>query len=291
MTTVNEIAREQTAEKDVGGYKLSRVWLVQLDSHLWGPYAAIEAVTADPDGADIGDAHPLSSFIFLKRFGNPSVEDNRKVWRVTGEYDQAGVVSWPGNPLEAPAQIAWSSAAYTEPIVQDVNGNAVVNSAGQPFDPPLTQDRKNQIATISYNIEQWSDATAGQYQGRVNSSATVIGNVNIDARMAKILEINSQKQYYNDIPYYAVTIKVEINPETWDDGQGWDRQLLDQGIYGLDDDDKFGRLITEKGEEATEPLLLNGNGHALDPQTAPPHYLTFKVTHEIDFGPLNLEVD
>jgi hypothetical protein len=291
MSTVNEIAREQTAEKDVGGYKLSRVWLVQLDSHLWGPYSAIEAVTADPNGADIGDAHPLSPFIFLQRFGNPSVEENRKVWRVTGEYDQSGTPSWPGNPLQAPAQIAWSSATHTEPIVQDVNGDAVVNSAGQQFDPPLTQERRVLVATITYNIEQWSAATAATYQGTVNIAATVIGNVNVAARMAKIIEINGTQQYYNDTPYWTVVTKVEITTEVWATGQGWDRQVLDQGLYGLDADDKFGILVTEKGEDASEPLLLDGAGHALDPQTAAPHFLTFRVNRETNFAPLNLEVN
>ncbi len=286
MSEVNEIAREQTAQKNAQGWTLTRVWLVQLDSHLWGPYSAIQAVTADPDGADIGDAHPINPFVFLRRFPQPTGEENRKIWRVTGEYEQGVLPGWPGNPLQAPSTIAWSSATYTDPAVDDIDGNAIVNSAGQAFDPPLTIERRALVATIGYNSEDFDVTQASEFQNTVNATATVIGNFNVGARQAKIIEIGAVQQYYKDIAYWAVTIKVEINPETWD------RLVLDQGIYQKDPNDatKIVRMATDDQAEATEPLKLDGNGAKLDPQSADPEFLTYKTFPETNFAVLDLEV-
>ena len=63
---------------------------------------------------------------------------------------------------------------------------------------------------------------------------------------------------------------------------------MDIGIYGLDDDGKIVRLITEDGEEVTEPLKLDGEGKVLDPQTAPAKFETFRVAKEKNFAVLNL---
>ncbi len=282
MSTVNEIVREQTAELTVAGWKMSRVWQVEIDSIVWGSISSVEAVRASGDGADIGDAHPINGFGFLRRL-IPSPTDSRLVWRVTGEYEQGTLPSWPGNPLEAPADVSWGSATYTDPAVDDIDDNAIVNSAGQPFDPPLTIERRALVATIVYNSEDFDPSQAAEFQGTVNVGATVIGNFNVEARMAKIIEIGATQQYYKDIVYWQVTVKVEINPETWD------RKVLDQGIYETING-KTDYMTTDKDEQVTEPLKLDGSGKKLDPQTADPHFLTYKTFPEKDFSELNLEV-
>lgn len=282
MSTVNEIVREQTAEYTVTGWKMSRVWQVEIDSIIWGSIAAVEAVRASSAGADVGDAHPINGFTFLKRLV-PSPTGNRLVWRVAGEYEQGSTPSWPGNPLEAPSQVAWGSATYTEPAVEDIDGNAIVNSAWQSFDPPLTIERRALVATIVYNSEDFNPAQAAEFQGTVNAAATTIGNFNVGPREAKIIEIGATKQYYKDIEYWQVTIKIEINPETWD------RKVLDQGLYELDGDLKLLQMYSDDGEKATEPLLLNGGGFKLPPGE-PPEFITYKTFREKDFSVLNLEV-
>lgn len=282
MSTVNEIVREQTAEYTLAGYKMTRIWQAEIDSIIWGSIAAIEAVRTDIDGADIGDAHPVNRSAFLKRLV-PSPTESRLIWRVTGEYEQGSVPVWPGNPLETPSEIAWGSATYTDPAVKDIDEKAIVNSAGQPFDPPLTIERRALVATIVYNSEDFSPSQAAEFQGTVNATATVIGNFNVGPREAKIIEIGATKQYYEDIKYWQVTVKVEINAETWD------RKVLDQGIYETIDG-KTDYMTTDKKEQVTEPLKLNGSGRKLDPQTADPVFLTYKTFPEKDFSVLNLEV-
>lgn len=284
---VNEVVVAQTAMFTRQGWELTRTWKVTLEDHIWGPEAAVEAVRAQ--AAEIGDTHPLNAWVFLYKL-TPTLAGDRLHWDVMGEYSKGTLnIDETQNPLEAPTEVAWSSSTYTEPVTVDIEGNAIVNSAGQPFDPPLTQERHPIVATIAYNSESYDPNTGLNFQDHVNDTATTIANLtNVPARMARILEIGAVQQYWEDITYWRVTVKVEVNNAEWDDGQGWDRRLLDQGIYEKDGDGKTIRMRTDDGEEVTEPLKLNGSGGKLDPQTADPVFLTRKTFKEADFSSLKL---
>lgn len=282
---VEEKAREQGAGLTSDGWSLTRVWQVTVEAVPYASVAAIEAVTNASNGAQIGDAHPVKTYAFLKNL-TPSATANRLVWDITGSYqerpdrerDEAQ------NPLEEPTTLSWSSEARAIALSKDKDGNAIVNSAGQPFDPPLTGDTHTLVATIKYNSAEFNPVLGVDFQDAVNEAATVVGNVNAGARMAKVLEIGAEERFFEDIIYWEATIKVGLRRETWD------RVVMDMGVYSLDDDGKIVRAITEDGEEATEPLKLDGSGKILDPQTAPAVFRTFRVAAEKDFGPLNLSI-
>ncbi len=297
-TVVTEIARDVGVRKTREGFMPIRIWQVELDSAINGADAAINAVIAHPSlGSDIGDTHPLYPYVFLDELTAESA-GSRTVWRVTGSYRRSVLIQSAATPLQEPTEISWSSNTYIEPVVKNIVGNAVTNSAGQPFDPPLTQERVTLVATITYNSENFDPNLPIQYQGKINQAATTIGTLPVPARMAKIIEMSAIADTFEDISYFKVTIKVEINPKISEDSQGnviaqgWDREVLDQGILGLNDDDppKLVELATDDGAPVTEPILLNGAGQKLVPQTLDPVYLIYFTFDLVDFTPLNLEV-
>jgi len=292
---VNELVEAQTAVLTRNGWELSRTWKVTLEDHIWGPEASVNAVRAQ--AAEIGDAHPLNSFVFLNSL-TPTLAGDRLHWDVRGDYTAGTLnIAATQNPLEAPTEVSWSTAAYTEPVTVDIDGNAILNSAGQSFDPPLTQDRHTIVATIAYNSESYDPDNGSQFQDHVNNEPATIANLpNVPARMARILEIGAVQHFWEDISYWRVTVKVEINRAEWnqgegDEGQGWDKRLLDQGIYELkekDGDLNTVRIRTDDGEEVTEPVRLNGFGEKTWPASADSTFLTFKTDKEADFSQLNL---
>ncbi len=296
-TIVTEIARDAGVRKVRAGFMPIRIWEVQLDSPIDAANAAIQAVIADPTGSDIGDAHPLNSFVFLDEL-TAEAAASRTVWRVTGTYKRTLIVQSAATPLQEPTQISWSSNTYIEPVTNTIFGTSVTNSAGQPFDPPLTQERVTLIATITYNSESFNPQLPIQFQGKINQTATTIGTLTVPERMARIIEISAIADTFEDISYFKVAIKVEINPKITKDSeenviaQGWDREVLDQGILGLNDDDppKLVELTTDDGAPATEPILLNGAGQKLVPQTLDPVFLIYFTYELADFSLLNLEV-
>lgn len=211
---IDEKVRPQTAQKNREGFSTTRIWQVTLDSIIFAALAAIDAVAALE--ADIGDAHPLLPSLFLETL-TPSPTGSRLVWDVTGQYQQSsGVFGRVGNPLELPSKIFWGSTAFTAPVVSafDENGNRtipIVNSAGQPFDPPLTEPRNSLVATITYNSETFNPLEADEFQESVNDTPIIIGNISLLERMAKIIEFTGEPQEFDDISFFAVTIKVQIN--------------------------------------------------------------------------------
>ncbi len=281
---VQELAKEQTSPKTKAGWTLTRVWQVTVEAVEWASIAAVEAVMNASNGAQIGDAHPIKRYAFLKLLDPKVRAGNRLIWDVTGTYEERPnrQPDEAENPLEEPTTLSWSSEARSVAESKDKDGKAIVNSAGQQFDPPLTGDRHTLVATLKYNSAVFNPVLGVDFQDAVNEAATTVGNVNINPRQGKILEIGSDERFFEDLIYWEVTIKVGLRRETWD------RVVMDMGIYGLDDDGKIVRLITEDGEEVTEPLKLNGSGKVLDPQTAPAVFRTFRVAKEKNFSVLNL---
>ena len=173
-TIVTEIARDAGLRKTIEGFLPVRIWEVQLDSAINANAAAIEAVIAHPTlGSDIGDGHPLNPYVFLSEL-SAEAKGSRTVWRVTGAYKKSVLIQSAGTPLDEPAQISWSSNTYIEPVVRNIFGNAITNSAGQPFDPPLTQERVTLVGTITYNSETFDENWPLAYQGKVNRTSTKV---------------------------------------------------------------------------------------------------------------------
>lgn len=296
-TTVTEIARDAGSRKTIRGFLPTRIWQVQLDSVPDAAQAAIQAVIADPTlGSDIGDAHPLNPYVFVDEL-TAEAAGSRLVWRVTGTYRRSVAVESAGNPLEEPTQISWSSNTYIEPVVKNIVGTAVTNSAGEKFDPPLTQERVTLIATITYNSESFDPGLPIQYQNKINRTETIVGTLSVPARMAKIIEISAVAETFEDIAYFKVSIKVEINPKISKDSednvvaQGWDREVLDQGLKELilGDPDELVSISLDDDTQVTEPVGLNGAGRRLAAGLDPVFLVYF--TYELaDFTPLNLEV-
>ena len=289
---VNELVEAQTALFSRNGWELSRTWKVTLEDHIWGPEAAVNAVRTQ--AAEIGDAHPLDGFVFLNKL-TPTLAGDRLHWDVRGDYTAGTLnISATENPLEAPTEVSWSTSSYTEPVTVDIDGEAILNSAFGPFDPPLTQERHPIVATIVYNSESYDPDSGSQFQDHVNNAPATIANLpNVPERMAKILEIGAVQHFWTDISYWRVTVKVEVNRAEWDggegdQGQGWDRRILDQGIYEIDDEGNTVRIRTDDGEEVTEPVRLNGLGTKTWPASADSTFLTFKTFKEADFSQLNL---
>jgi hypothetical protein len=280
-TIINEIARDQDGQFRAGGWELTRIWNVQVDSVVYASIAAVEAVRTQE--ADISDAHPQNPFAFLQTL-TPVATENRKIWNVTGAYKQGTLPTGPQDPLDQPKEVAWSSSAYTRPVVKDNDGNAIVNSAGESFDPPLTEDGHNVVGTITYNSDQYDPQLGATFEDAVNKDTEKIANLTAEPRTAKIIEVGATQEFFSGTPYWVVTVKVEINLNTWD------REVLDQGLHELAPISlELVRMETDDGADATEPLLLNGGGERLLPGEDP-EFLTFRTLEEKDFAPLNLEI-
>jgi hypothetical protein len=199
------------------------------------------------------------------------------------------------NPLDREVAIDWTSNTIMVPAIKDKDGDAIVNSAGDYFDPPPEREVERWIAQLEFNSEL-IPSNIRQYKGAVNISPCTIDGEPIAAERAKIvaLRISKKQRWQVDddtvITYRTVTLGVEIRD---DDDESFDLELLDQGyrqkIDGLVSDIMVepdpDAEDDEKPQRTSVPCLLNGSGAKLTnpaPNTAV--FLTFDVANLRDLS-------
>lgn len=189
------------------------------------------------------------------------------------------------NPLSRRAKIRWNTAKYQKAIDRDVDGDAVVNSAGDYFDPPPQVDRSRWTATVQKNLASVPSWII-DYTDAVNDSPFTFQGLSVGTRVAKIMSIEiSDQQVENDIPFFVFGYTLEFRPETWK------LLVLDQGMRHIFGTDRF-QILDDRSppRPVTSPVCLDGEGQKLaEPDTENAVFLEFDAYEEKDFSVLPKE--
>lgn len=211
-----------------------------------------------------------------------SAEFQRK-WTLTARYsskykDPAGNNE---NPLLRPTKWSGGSVDFQEVLETDaINTDvAIVNSAFQPFDPPIMVDRSRDSFQGIKNYSTFDMYVTGQFCNTVNSAIFKgyfpIGTVKCKGRTWD--EVNEGGYFY-----YAVTWQFEFRYD------GWPIAPLDQGTMELIADEPRVILDERTAAPVSKPVLLNGAGGRLDVSTEDPVYLLFNGYRQMNFNLLGL---
>lgn len=211
-------------------------------------------------------------------------QDNGVEWFVVCQYSSEREMN--EDPTLDPVEISWDGEIYTEAIYEDINGDAIVNSAGDYFvDPSPTKEKSHLIASI---VAQVSNVPAWvlTYRDVVNDAAITIDGLAVDAKKAFIQRPKiSKKQYRNDIEYRTISYDVHIHPD------GWKLRPMDVG-FRAKNADAYGtqreQIVNDgDGEEPTTPVPLDGSGYVLsDPTPSTVVFLDFDIHEAKDFSAL-----
>ena len=243
----------------------------------------------------------------LERYPNNNLATCRKVritqgqhwrhWKATATYSTAPLTKQEqeaqesgggDNPLGRPPRVSLSSELYERPIEEDKDGDAILNSAGDPFDPPPLVDDVRFLLRIEKNI-----STAGfptwvfSYANSVNSdqfSIDAYPGTSIPARYAKVQRVECPDAVIeNFIEYVPLRLDIAIRTD-----KDYVLRLLDAGFRF--DDAGTKKLITNEDADGnpqipSEPVLLDGSGGVLsDPTPSNAEFLSFYVYPEKTFG-------
>lgn len=186
------------------------------------------------------------------------------------------------SPLDKPARIKWTTTQFTKPIYRDVNEEAIVNSVGDYFDPPIEIESSRFSIVVEKNLSA-VPVWVLTYPNAVNQSAFEVQGLTIDAGVARLSElaISEQKNEQN-VDFYTVTFRLELaNADEVD----WKIKPLDQGLHQFVDGAKTPILVDD--EPAKQPVLLNGEGIAIEnPEPSDAVFLEFDGYVEQDFSVL-----
>lgn len=235
---------------------------------------------------DIGTSYPGDFKATVKSRSADRPDTSRLVWdcTVNYEFDPEEPDDPEENPLDEPIKFRWTSELYTKPVIKDRDDKAIVNSAGDYFDPPPEAEESRWSVNVQANVAQVPLAVL-TYPGRVNEFSFSVDGVDVDAEAARIiaLDISEQKEK-NDINYRTLTYTLEFREE------GWDLEMLDQGFRIKDAGELKDILVEdEDGNKArpSAPVLLDGAGSQLtDPDPDNAEFLTFPVYKLLDYSEL-----
>ena len=259
----------------------TRSWRVETnDRDDDGFVVFVDGTDATPDPLPVVyEPHPTDPQSFAKSATcRPDSGSAGKTWIVTVTYDnkveldQGGDGAPETDPTLRAPKVSWSGAKFSKRVNKDRDGNAVLNSARQPFDPPPERDMSRRVLTITRIEADYDDSVAEDYEDAVNSD-TFYGRA---PGKAKMDSITAHRHYENGTKYWEVTYVIHFSKD------GWQLEGLDIGNKYMDAD---GAIWPTDGNVKK---LLDGEGGLLaDDEDAV--YLPFDVYPEMAFASLNLE--
>ncbi len=259
-----------------------------------------ETIMSDAAAPLIGTSHPNHAYCrCVRRSCRPESPGQKKHWIFTAEYSTKwGEIN--ENPLLDPAVTEWSTETFQVPVAKAIDGEPILNSAGDPFDPPAEKDDSRWTSVTRKNVPPTVPQWIFAYQDAVNSDTFTIDGIDIGVGWAKISAIHlSEVQERNEVKYRVLTLTMHYRGEgetvgsgsgSYGSGSGsdevypWELQLLDAGMREIDDKGSgaSGKMRNIKnpgdGQEVSAPIKLDGEGHAVfsdNPDDAV--YLYFEV--------------
>lgn len=273
----------------------TETFIIQTDSDEHSPYEVsrmARRVGPNPLPA-LFDRHPHDNYARVKNVQVTQDDSTTRVFKAVVKYDtteqQTEGPKWTPHPLQRPPKYQLELMQFERVIEKDIYGNAIVNSIGQPFDPPLMHDDCRQVLVATRNIGTLGEIV--QLQQFYKDAINVNPFYGARPRQAKVMSITAgDKQKENNVEFYEVTIRVAFK----EDGGTWVREVLNQGMGRLREADNFDTLTTkgDDGEFINTPILLRLDGTQITQEDIndgeQPTYLKYHTYPERDFRGLGI---
>lgn len=279
----------------------TRSFIVHTDGIQQTDVSIYDAIYGHDSCPQIGDVYPGDDDTYCSNVSINPEQDDPQTWKVVCEYTSnpdsgssgsadSGATPPPqvssqqqgqqptdrsADPLTRQPDVKITFAQFPE-ILTDV-----VNSAGDPFYPPITVEKYRPIVLIGCNTATINAFTIASYIGQVNSTTvnftTSTGiTLHFPAKSGRIKGIQTEPVIEGKIKYWRLTYEIEVNT-TEDEEEnfvGWDLRLRDQGFRIKKADGSKVQALDGHGNVATAPVDLNGQGQK-NPAGAEAVYLTF----------------
>jgi len=170
-----------------------------------------------------------------------------------------------GNPVDQPIDVSfqWQVFEQVADIAMTPGSSPpayvpVVNSAGDPFDPPVTREQLKGILRVSWNSLTFNPAAFFTYGNMINSD---VWN-GFPAFSIKFSPPNMPQRLYSQFMgqnYYRLEGEFAFNPN---DG-GWNAKPIDRGYRAKNTSGGLNKIVDITGQPISQPALLDGSGNVL----------------------------
>jgi hypothetical protein len=244
------------------GLKYGDLYNPSYNQNEWDLFACVNSIDCEPDGND------------------------GTMWIITVSYGWYNPVQAGGgkdqDPLLMPIEVTWNLRDHEAVVEYDFNGNPVLNTASDPYDPPVTVDDPRLLMTVVRNERLFNISWVLAYRNAVNSDPFA----GFPPLTCKVLNIGSRSQWHQDAGwYYQTTYEFEFTTAAIDyaTNTGFRKKIVNQGFRAISSVTGKPNQILLKGVPVSAPMLLDQNGALLPPNTTP-YYSVFQVYPELPFS-------
>lgn len=237
-----------------------------------------------------GDLNVVDDSRVVQSIRAVPIDDAPSVFEVTVRYGPVPVaVENEEDPTLDEVEFSIDSFESEEPIYLDIDDNPIQNSAGETFDPPLTEVFVDMVITIVKNESDSGLLFRSKLNLKYNNKINKTTFLGIRPHRG-LLKIRSVKERRGEVKYWRTTYQILVRG-----GFGWDRHLIDEGFKFLqfsnvDEGDIQVEAKDADGNVVNSPIRLDGQGKPLLPGSAAVGIL-FTTRDEVDFAPLFEGVD
>lgn len=218
--------------------------------------------------------------------------DQSRFWWTAG-------VAWSTNfsqqvdedPLSKPVKRYSTSNPATEYVTQDVYGNPIINTAGDPYDPIEVEALRTEFR-VQWNSTSFSVPLAIAYRKATNSdyfSGYDPGTLRVTACNAEeiIIPPGVSTTYPAGLTYYSCEAGFALNTDTWK------LKILNSGFYLRDktkpnDPKKKVRIMTTNDEGVKVPAetrqLISEDGKSVIDNGGTPYIQEFEIRQPLPFS-------
>lgn len=245
-----EIPEGRSARNSKGARTYQRKFRLISNDKTDGPFE----VGSEAHLPLIGSAHPEDANAFCIELTVENTEPYAG-WTVTANYSDERQID--DDPTNDEAEINWGSEQFQKPAVFDLQGRLILNSAGDPFDPPAMMDDSRRVVTVSKNLAV-VPAWILDYQDAVNSDAFTVDGLAVAIGRAKMQSVTvSPKQRRNGTTFRVVTFTIHLQRD------GWSLDILDAGFRRVISGGRENIRNAGDNELPTAPVPLNGAGQPI----------------------------
>lgn len=287
----NKDSRTATASWQVTGVSSSIAARTAVDDTTGETPAVLNDVYQDKDGA-IPDLFLLCDGISVSTSGF-------EFFIVTASYSvpPGGGSHNPetDNPLDQPVEYEWEVGLTQEIVEVDINGDAIVNAAGDPPEQPVTADIHSVFLSCMRNESSFDASIAISATNTLNSD----NFVGASPGQAKCVGIWSSKVTTEESVYWPVRYRFEFRKGFNGQANGFKKRIINRGfnmikggkLVRIVEGDEPGDLVADQLRPTrpgvTRPRLLANDGTLLA-ANAQPIVLEFDLYESIAFSQFNL---
>ena len=288
VQSIYELADQRGGANDAtGGRTYTRRFRVICSAYSDGPNVVKAAL-----GIRYGDRYQAAGIVsdfadlysYVQSIDAAQEEGDSLGWIVTvsyGPFDSRTAGGGPdNNPLLVPIDVEWSFRNQEVICQYDNNGNKIVNTANDPFDPPIMIDDPRPLLTIVRNEATFNTPVMYSYRTAVNSDPFA----GFPPQMARMIQLSGKSVFHYYCGWYwQVRYEIEFNPPI-----GYRPLILNQGLRKLSQTTGQPVPIILNGTPVSQPMLLTKAGYLAKPTDAA-YFIQPQIYPELPFAYFNFD--